>query len=160
MPERTGNWMSWELVGAMLVEVARGRGGFGALRTWFGVAPYASSQDDELRAIAQMAGYALEAPDAFIELSADEARDALAFFAADNMVMPRGRPASAEAVQALAKGIERLGPQARFFSNGRWHEYAKSSAFSSYAISNATFDGGLIGTNGEVAFIVWAEEDD
>ena len=144
----------------MLGEVARGRGGRGALRTWFGTAPYASSQDEELQAIAHMAGYALEAPDAFVELSADEARKALAFFAADSMVMPRGRPASAETVEAFAKGIERLGPGASFFSNGRWHEYAKSSAFSSYAISKATFDGGVIGTNGEVAFIVWAEEED
>ncbi|CAN7232601.1 hypothetical protein LJR164_000913 [Phenylobacterium sp. LjRoot164] len=152
--------MSWELVGAMLVEVARGRGGRGGLRTWFGTAPYASSQDEELQAIAQMAGYALEAPDAFVELSADAARETLAFFAADSMVTPRGRPASAETVEAFAKGIERLGPSTRFFSNGRWHEYATSGSFGSYAISKATFDGGVIGTNGEVAFIVWAEEED
>ena len=151
--------MGWELVGAMLVEVARGRGGFGGLRSWFGAAPYASSQDDELRKIAQMAGYALEAPDAFVELSAGEACDALTFFTADSMVMPRSRTAPDETVATFARGIERFGPSARFFSNGRWHEYAKSGTFSSYAMSKATFDGGVIGTNGEVAFIVWVEEE-
>ncbi|WP_068874407.1 MULTISPECIES: hypothetical protein [unclassified Phenylobacterium] len=152
--------MGWERVTAMLVEVARGRGGYGALRSWFGQMPFASD-GGEGAAIARMAGYAVDpSAAAFVELSAAEACDALAFFAVDSMVMPRGRAVSPSVADTFAKGVERLGPQARFFSNGRWHDYAKVSSFGWHGISDATFDGGVIGLNGEVAFIVWVEEED
>jgi hypothetical protein len=151
--------MGWERVAAISVEVARARRGYGAFRSWFGAEPYAS-EGDEARAIARMAGYVVEAQAAFIELSAGEALAALSFFAVDSMVAPRGRVASEETIETFAKGIERLGPDARFFSNGRWHEYAGSDAFGWRGISEATFDGGVIGANGEVAFVVWVEEED
>jgi len=151
--------MSWEPVTAMLVEVARGRRGYGALRSWFGQMPYAS-EGGEPNAVARMAGYNVEGPAAFVELSADEARDALSFLAADSLVMPNGAAAPVAMVESFVRGIERLGPQARFFSNGRWHEYTRSNPFGWHGISDATFDAGVIGLNSEVAFIVWVEEED
>ncbi len=151
--------MGWERVSAILVEVARGREGYGAFRSWFGGMPYVSD-GGEANAVARMVGYIVEAPNAFFDLTAAEAREALSFFAVDNMVMPNGHFAPAEAAEVFANGIERLGPQARFFSNGHWHEYARSNAFGWNGISQATFDGGVIGMNDEVAFIVWVEEED
>lgn len=154
-----GTAMGWEPVTAMLVEIARGRRGYGALRTWFGQMPYAS-EGDEPNAVARMAGYIAEGSAPFTELSGDEARETLAFLAADSLVMPSGAAAPQTAVDCFAKGIERLGSQARFFSNGRWHEYTRSSSFGWHGISDATFDAGVIGFNGEVAFIAWVEEED
>ncbi|WP_372782087.1 hypothetical protein [Phenylobacterium sp.] len=151
--------MNWEAVTAMLVEFARGRGGYGALRSWFGQMPSAS-EGGEPNAVASMAGYVVEGSAAFTELSADEARDTLSFLAADSLVMPSGAVAAEATVESFARGIERLGSEARFFSNGRWHEYTRSNQFVWHGISGATFDAGVIGLNGDVAFIVWVEEDD
>lgn len=151
--------MSWEPVTAMLVEIARGRRGYGAVRTWFGQMPYAF-EGIEPNAVARMAGYVAEGSASFTELSGQEAREALAFLAADSLVMPSGATALETTIECFAKGIERLGPQARFFSNGRWHEYTRSSSFGWHGISDATFDAGVIGFNGEVAFIAWVEEED
>lgn len=151
--------MSWKPVTAMLVEVARGRGGYGGLRSWFGQMPSAS-EGKEPHAVARMAGYILEGSTAFTELSAHEARDVLSFLAADSLVMPSGAAASEVTVKCFGGGIERLGPWARFFSNGRWQEYLRTNPFGWNGISDATFDAGLIGLNSEVAFIGWVEEED
>lgn len=151
--------MSWEAVTSMLVEIARGRRGYGGLRSWFGQMPYAS-EGDEPNAVARMVGYSVEGSAAFTALSGDEARDSLSFLAADSLVMPSGAAAAATVVETFARGIERLGPEARYFSNGRWHEYTRSNTFGWHGISDATFDAGVIGLNREVAFIVWVEEED
>lgn len=151
--------MGWAAVTAMLVELARGRGGYGGLRTWFGEMPSAS-EGDEPNAVARMVGYVAKGSAWFTELSGDEARETLTFLAADSLVMPSGVIAPESTVECFAKGIERLGPQAQFFSNGRWHEYTRSNGFGWNGISDATFDAGVIGLNGQVAFIAWVEEED
>lgn len=107
-----------------------------------------------------MAGYTVEGSSAFLELSAEEARAALGFFAADTMVMTHGSAPSARTLEIVAAGVARLGSRARFFSNGLWHARAITNPFTWTGISDATFDGGVIGMSPDIAFILWVEEED
>jgi hypothetical protein len=150
--------VGWEAVTEMLVAVARERGGYAGFRSWFGETPRAG---DGAYAIARMAGYAI-APSTggLLELTRDEALTALGFFAVDSMVMSTHRDLSASLRQVIEAGLARLGPEARFYSNGRWGQSSESGSFGWHPLSEATFDGGVLGFNAEVVFILWCEEED
>lgn len=150
---------TWAFLSAMLAIVEDGRGG-ADLRSWSGATPPVADEAKPY-AVARAVGYEV-APEsnALQPLSGPEAARVLAFFASDTIVMPTGRPAPEELVLTLERYIARLGSDARFYSNGRWHEYARTNPFGWHGISDATFDGGVIGLNDEVAFIFWVEEED
>lgn len=154
----------------------------GLARSWTGARPEPGSS--MIAAIAAKAGLLAEGREEdFTPLSRADAELWLMLFASQSLLHPGvGSSASNAEIEELAAAFRMLGPDAVFFSKGRWEStrrgkrYERATAAGSWArrghrLSFASEsdplppidvieDGGIIGFDGSTAFIFWVEEDD
>ena len=92
-----------------------------------------------------------------IEVDARRAAELLAFFASISLAYGPYKVKEGLRRQA-AEALRDLADNARFFTNGTWLAEAGGTGWT--PLSNATFDGGVIGFDDDHAFIYWVEEED
>lgn len=89
------------------------------------------------------------------EIDREKAAQLLAFFAAESLAYGRGGFFREGLRRDARDALTSLAPGARFFTNGDWPQISGWDS-----LSAATFDGGVIGFDRELAFIFWVEEED
>src|SRR5262249_52750570 len=145
----------------MLDAVATARGD-SDVRTWLGPLSDLGGGPPE-RAIADHLGlFPRDGPVELawlVPLEPADAKSALTFFATSSMVHPwSGKAPDSALVSALEAGFRAMGSEVCCYSNGDWH--LNSGSFGWRPLTNATFDGGVIGHNGDAGFALWVEEED
>lgn len=148
----------YEALGSMITAIAVERGGFGGFRSWLG--PIADLGDGAPHlVVARRMG--LDGPlasGALRKIGHDEARRLLAFLAHDSMVHTRGGEAPEVVLAKIDAGLAALGAEATFRTNGCWGELPAKASWT--PLTAATFDTGLIGCAGPIAFLIWMEGED
>jgi hypothetical protein len=132
----------------------------GGSRHWIGPRP--AVRDGQLIAsILQKVGYPeskeFVAGSSLISLSRKQAARTLSFVATRSLVWHVGGEPPEANVKDVLEALKDLEDTAAFFSNGAW---APPGLPSWSPVSNATFDGGVLGYDATHAFIFWVEEED
>lgn len=92
-----------------------------------------------------------------IEVDRRRAAELMAFFSSVSLAYGSYKVKEGPRRQAV-QGLKDLTDAARFFTNGTWLAEANGGSWA--PLSDATFDGGVIGFDDDCAFIYWVEEED
>lgn len=117
-------------------------------------------------AIARKVGYAPQSEADFFPITRRTAARVMAYVQEQSLAYGERRYSEGRAADMLAI-LEELGPRAAFWSNSRHSDFEPASpAFTPdnarmwIAITEATFDTGVIAFNDTTGFIFWAEDED
>jgi hypothetical protein len=130
--------------------------------SWCGDAP--SVRQEQIAAeIASKLGYPTSdfpIGEILLEVSLEEAARVMAYIANGSLAYGWRQPGRPSVIKDAIAALREMKPGARFFTNGDWGDPRIESPKGWTPLSKATFDAGVLGFDGETAFIVWTEDED